>query len=212
MANWCRNTIEVIGKREDLKRFDKQFKKTSERFTGSTIYVRKENLEDILSMPECENTENYKILPVEGSDKVAVIIVDGIETKAGYSYSNFVPMTKEDFLNGWYDWSIANWGTKWDCDDEVYVTGLEKLNEAGGSDEDICVVYRILSPWTPCIPVVKEMSKQYPTLKFIHSFDESGLCYAGFVKFKGGVVIASEKVSGEDYKKFSDEDFEKGMF
>ena len=50
MANWCRNTIEVIGKREDLKDLISSLK-TSERFTGSTIYVRKENLEDILSMP-----------------------------------------------------------------------------------------------------------------------------------------------------------------
>ena len=50
----------------------------------------------------------------------------------------------------WYDWSIANWGTKWEVSD----TEL--------SEEAESLYYRIETAWSCPLPAFEKLSEQYP--------------------------------------------------
>ena len=77
--------------------------------------------------------------------------------------------------NNWYDWSIENWGTKWNSlDAEVH------------SNE----IY-FQTAWSPCIPVIAALSKKFPTMYFTYTFYEPGIGFCGKRVYKNGELIFS---------------------
>ena len=62
--------------------------------------------------------------------------------------------------NNWYDWSNANWGTKWNACDTYY-----------DSDTGTCVEFE--TAWCPPMPVIEKIFKDNPgcEIKFT-SYDE----------------------------------------
>lgn len=207
MPNWCDNTITVRGKAVDIKRFDEQFGGEYTAYYGSSTSIRVKNIEQFKK--EHENCE-YKIIPYsnmfeteKGKEKKVDINILTKEKKCtGYSFNNFIEMTKEDFLNGWYNWSCNNWGTKWDVSN-VNRSGLDLLADAE-EDDEIEVVYWFNTAWSPCSPVVAAMSEQFPTLEFEHSYEECGCCYAGKDTYQEGECIESLEADGtySGYKNF----------
>lgn len=64
----------------------------------------------------------------------------------------------------WYEWSVAKWGTKWNCGDFRVV-----------SDEPGLYVCRFDTAWSTPVPVFEELAKMHPTLQFTtDSYDEFG--------------------------------------
>ena len=62
----------------------------------------------------------------------------------------------------WYGWSIENWGTKWNSYD------FEELESSPGRYE-----FKFDTAWSVPEPVLSELAKRYPDIKFeIVSFDE----------------------------------------
>ncbi len=79
----------------------------------------------------------------------------------------------------WYDWSIKNWGTKWNS------TNFEIKND-----------YKSLlfeTAWDPSIEIMIEISKQNPNIKFAYLYSDEDigsnvgymLMQAGIIDFKG---------------------------
>ena len=77
--------------------------------------------------------------------------------------------------NNWYDWSIENWGTKWNSED-AEVDGNEIL---------------FLTAWSPCDPVIAALAKMYPTMRFTHTFYETGMCFCGKRVYENGKIVFS---------------------
>lgn len=72
----------------------------------------------------------------------------------------------------WYDWSIANWGTKWNS----YNGKLVEPN-----------IIRFQTAWSFPIPVMRELSKKYPNLTFDCTYaDEDTGANAGKFVFVDG--------------------------
>ncbi len=74
----------------------------------------------------------------------------------------------------WYDWSIDNWGTKWD----VYATHNTEANE----DETINLFNtdgQFLTAWSPPIPVIRKLQQDYPDYEFTLEYVDEGFGYAG---------------------------------
>ena len=79
----------------------------------------------------------------------------------------------------WYEWSINNWGCKWNASDLKILDNKKSIT--------------FETPWDPPIPVILEMSKQNPTIKFafLYSDEEIGcnvgymLCQKGKIDYKG---------------------------
>ena len=209
MPNWCSNTIVLKGKAKDLKRFDDQFKAPVEKYYGGAASI---DSKDDMILSELgkgwKGWIEYRIREKVNSNGKGFELnyISGIDNKAGYSFSNFVHMTKDDFLNGWYDWSVKNWGTKWDCcSEDVSVTGLEEAEEAieqNMPDKELYLTYYFDTAWSPCCPVVAEMARQYPGLEIQHYYVEEGCLIAGVDEYKDGEIVSSKEADPDNFREF----------
>jgi hypothetical protein len=114
--------------------------------------------------------------------------------KEPLSFSNFVPMPKEEEEN-WYEWNIANWGTKWDISNvEVSFDGKVKIQD----EEEYYINYMFDTAWSPPIEWVGNLAKQYPELEFELEYREDGVGFAGKIKASGGGIYFDEQVDVDD--------------
>ena len=115
-----------------------------------------------------------------------------------FTFNSFIPMPeniyrdsigereKLEFMeNNWYDWSLKNWGTKWDCYRyEVY------------PDKSLV---SFQTAWSAPIPVLIEISKQFPTLKFTDEYIEETVESAGEIVCVGGQLLQHTKEGYGDW-------------
>ena len=79
----------------------------------------------------------------------------------------------------WYDWSISNWGTKWNS--YGYAEGFQY----DGSNE---IIFE--TAWSRPEPIVKALSKMFPDIEFRHQWaDEDIGCNVGEILYHGGEEI-----------------------
>lgn len=76
--------------------------------------------------------------------------------------------------DNWYDWSISNWGTKWDVD----VSGQ-------GNDEDQYIYLEFDTAWCPPEGVYLRLRELYPDLSISWFYDEPGMSIAGYLENQG---------------------------
>ena len=70
--------------------------------------------------------------------------------------------------------------------------------------------YDFYTAWSPCCPVVEEMAKQYPNLKFEHKYYEPGCGFAGKDTYENGELVDEEYYDCEnrnDYAEFTMKEF-----
>ena len=80
----------------------------------------------------------------------------------------------------WYEWSIENWGTKWDaCEPNI-----------DHNDIDYFAV-SFETAWSPPIAWIENIMKDFPGLQFTLEYEESGMCF-------GGRLFAQHKKVFED--------------
>ena len=116
--------------------------------------------EEILMLMKSEDSafDFEKILPMPD-----YIYRGGIGTKEKEIYGE----------NNWYDWSVENWGTKWNSvDAEIH------------SNE----IY-FQTAWSPCDPVIAALAKKFPTMRFTYTFMETGMAFCGKRVYENGEII-----------------------
>ena len=74
---------------------------------------------------------------------------------------------------GWYDWRIENWETKWDV-------------EAIAEDLGDTITFSFESAWAPPTIVFAKLAKSFPEIKIVHSYLEEGMCFVGKVAYAKG--------------------------
>jgi hypothetical protein len=74
---------------------------------------------------------------------------------------------------GWYDWRIENWETKWDV-------------EATAEDLGDTMNFSFESAWAPPIIVFAKLAESFPEIKIVHSYLEEGMCFVGKVAYAKG--------------------------
>lgn len=81
---------------------------------------------------------------------------------------------KYGYIN-WYEWSIDNWGTKWNSNNLI-------IDEGGKS-------FSFETAWDPAIPVLLKLSELEPDIKFVVLYaDEEIGVYTGYVIFTNGQI------------------------
>lgn len=85
---------------------------------------------------------------------------------------------KQYGVNNWYDWKVKNWGTKW---------GAYDTNEWDVSDEYASISYH--TAWSAATSFIVNASKQFPLIKFKHSFADEGGSFLGFEIIQNGEVL-----------------------
>ena len=88
--------------------------------------------------------------------------------KRGEFLREFVPIPPEHAEgDGWYEWCVANWGTKWDVS-EV---------EPGMSADGTSLTAAFESAWSPPIAALEQMSEQGFVMRLMYC--EEGIGFAG---------------------------------
>lgn len=93
-----------------------------------------------------------------------------------YVYKGDLPFKHNYGKNNWYDWSIENWGTKWNAYDmDRYL---------GGN------VIRWQTAWSGVVELMKTLSKKFPTVEFDYKWaDEDTGHNVGHVTIKAGNIL-----------------------
>lgn len=75
----------------------------------------------------------------------------------------------------WYEWKIANWGTKWGCyDTSEWNNGVITYNTA----------------WSPATKFFLNVSKDYPNVSFKHEFADEGGSFLGAETIENGEIVS----------------------
>ena len=113
------------------------------------------------------------------------------------------PKDKKDGIDGIdaVAWNCANYGSKWSDFDGVFniVTDTE-------------IHATFMSAWSPVGEGIRNVSKQFPTLDFVLTYDEGGMAFCGGYAFRNGEIFADiegvypsmtvEQSENEEYDEF----------
>lgn len=91
-------------------------------------------------------------------------------------------------FGSWYDWAIENWGTKWNAGDI----------ELDIQDKGKTAFYTFQTAWDAPLPVIAEMSKRFPSLKFSFTAEEESGEYYYQKDYSAGVETKHEDLERED--------------
>ena len=107
-------------------------------------------------------------LEVSGDEKQLQEFVEksmNAHKETEFSFEGTLPRgDRED----WYNWSLDNWGTKWDA----YEPNIDHndINYFAVSFE---------SAWSPPTTWIKNIMKDFPGLQFTLEYEEPGMCFGG---------------------------------
>ena len=89
---------------------------------------------------------------------------------------------KDGFNSGGYQWCLQAWGTKWG----IYASSLVSQKLTGKKGR---LTYSFRSAWSPPLPIIDAMSKQFPSLHFRLKWFERGMAVKGIYIAQGGAVL-----------------------
>lgn len=99
-------------------------------------------------------------------------------------------LREEHGYDNWYDWHIANWGTKWNSyDNEIH-------------DDNS---FHFETAWSMPEPIFEMMAEMYPTMSFEIEVVEEGGYYAGRVFIAEGKVREDLTSDGDEWRAYATE-------
>ena len=95
---------------------------------------------------------------------------------------NLIPCPPELRENdGWYNWCVGNWGTKWGDYEH------QQIHDVADITDSIQLEYT--TAWGPLGPQFWErVSRNFPTLSFVTTFEEGGMAFSGAIAARNGAV------------------------
>lgn len=89
--------------------------------------------------------------------------------------------------SNWYDWSIRNWGTKWDV----------QFSECSFLRSDAGLEYIFNTAWSQPDPVIAKLAETFPTLEITHKYFDGGSNFWGSSHYitKDGKVECTDRDS-----------------
>ena len=180
MPNYCTNNLTVTGDAKEIKRFH-----------------------EAITAGELQAHEHFRILdnlfptPKELKDTTKGYYGEGTEKQIKQEEMNKANLKKFGSPD-WYEWNCKNYGSKWSDFDGMF---------GQISDNEINATF--MSAWSPIGEGIRNVSKQFPTLDFVLSYDEGGMAFCGGYAFRNGEIFAD--IEGE-YPSMTVEQSENGEY
>lgn len=151
MPNWCTNRLEVSKHNESGRRLIDAFRENHVNDKGEKYASP---FQDLRPCPE-----------------------ELIETVKGYSRDEDVQAQREAQYKrnkekyghtDWYEWRVANWGTKWDA------CGIDITD----MDDRAMIIFE--TAWAPPSAFLSWYAEQNPDVLFCNHFEEEGMSFEGY--------------------------------
>lgn len=168
MPNWCYNSMSVHGERSELERLTKAISCKVKNYNDDDVDGY--DLSVLFPVPDELRIDDVWFSSDNATPEHLALLEKYETNMAKYGYKT------------WYDWSIANWGTKWRPDIQDW-----ELSDLHG--ESVINAY-YETAWSPCDGLIREISKQFPTLLFSVTSDEEGGSFVCCEAYKDGVLVA----------------------
>jgi hypothetical protein len=117
----------------------------------------------------------------------------------GFSFDKIKPMPPElKEGDGWYDWAVENWGTKWDLDENPFDFDSTPENE---------ISFWFDTAWSPPMGVIEALSEKFYKDHFVLQYLEMGMGFCGEASFSDGSVVDNQSSEEKEVAKFAKEIF-----
>ena len=101
--------------------------------------------------------------------------------------------------NGWYDWSVANWSTKWEASSVSFDIAAD----------DYAVV-TFDTAWSAPFGFLQKVIERYPQGEYELGYAEGGMGFWGSTRFVDGALVEEFEGSGDFWVPSDDPDCEYG--
>jgi Ferredoxin-like domain in Api92-like protein len=197
MPNHTANNFTVTGPVADVKRFLKQAAGTDKELSFNSLIPLPTVLRNVSSPVRIQPQEEinatwdewYKRKDEGKLEKWE--LEQGRPMGLGITQDTYNTLIKEYGVSNWYDWSVLNWGTKWDCYD------VREWSIAVADEEMTATIY-YETAWSPATQVWLTVSQQYPTLTFFHEFADEGGGFLGDETIHNGTVIEENEYDWDE--------------
>lgn len=142
---------------------------------------------------------------------------DAYERQKDVTFNHLIPMPREICSDGqaWYDWSLENWGTKWDAY-EIEILRSKKsqkeieekkllvpiLIEKNLSDNEETVIIKFQTAWDFPKPFIEKIGSKKQT--FLHLYCcEGGPEFSGYNFYEKGKLGSSKYYDYENQNHFT---------
>jgi hypothetical protein len=163
MPNWCYQDLLVIGPKSEIERLHNEMRIT-------------EDGKEFMSL------NHFFPCPQELVDTPSAWYADPDEQARQAALEDAMSM-KHGFKN-WYDWCVANWGTKWGA------CSVDASMNVGRDADIASLTGHFESAWAPATGLLERVSALFPTLVFGISFTEESSAFAGYTVWRGGTVVS----------------------
>lgn len=169
MPNWCYNSMDVHGDRTELVRLTE------------AIACKVKNWKD----EEVDGHDLTILFPVPEELRIPDVFFrsDSDDPEHQELLRKYEANEAKYGHRTWYDWSVENWGTKWSPD-------IQEWEILDYQDESSINAY-YQTAWSPASGLIREVSRQFPTLLFSVTSDEEGGEFVCCEAYKNGVLVSA---------------------
>lgn len=170
MPNWCQNELAVYGPKDQVKEVYQLLVDELEDDKISVTFDR------LIPMPKILLKVQRGFNRIDGKDVRA-----WIEEGEWPNTTARLPDEGEQLLidaigyPDWYEWAIANWGTKWDATEAKILRPLTEYND----EAEFAVTFD--TAWSPPEPVINTLQERFEKLSIGSFFREDGMQIAGWL-------------------------------
>ena len=167
MPNWCQNQIDITGSKEDIKKF---IELVTDKFDFNRIIPMPEELEDFTSPVKIvsdkefiKQEKEYKEWLNTPEDKRSPFFSRGMTQEMSNRFK------REYGADNWYNWSVENWGVKWNSSDVSFDGGEDWLR------------FEFMTPWGPPEGICAKLRELFPDLDISWFYKEPGMQISGWL-------------------------------
>lgn len=167
MPNWVKTNISIDGSKAEIEKFKEEVINKSKE-----LYNKEFSFNSIIEMPKSLNIESSSIIEhliayINGGEKPKFF--DELKKEEQDKYINMAKIAIDNIekygYKDWYDWSIANWGTKWDVCDVDICEGLD--------GENLFISFE--TAWSLAYNVIAKMAETHKELHFVVDYADEDL-------------------------------------
>ena len=167
MPNWCFNRVTCTGTSGDIANLIDYVQEDDNDFSFNAVMTMPPELREVTSPVKAFKT------------KAEVELYNAKHKNVEFGAGKAITHAKHRFLikkyghADWYNWSIENWGCKWD----THADGVDMSDNADNG----CVSYRFDTPWGPPQGIYKKLHETFPEVDISWFYDEPGMEFSGYL-------------------------------